>query len=257
MIFNKRLPPFIYWLLFFVLVFLFIYLNSSYNQSYAADDISLLADYEDFIPYKIDPLELVRSLWEDGYKPEKGTNDYQLYERLLELKDMGCKYFSSYSFDNKKEYYMFFTKWTLSPTDSGTVRYAPDVEIPDNQDHYAPCIRFSFDDSTKSYITNLKITNIEFWLLDYRGDVLELQYSDYYVYDMEGNLVYKAYPHWAHGIYFYLVPKSILECINFTDILRFLVLGLGISGGFFLGWIGIRKLIKLIISSIRKGHIKV
>lgn len=256
MIWNKRLPPFIYWLLFFALVLLFIFLNSLYNQSYAADDISLLADYEDFVPYKTDPLELVRSIWEGGYKPENDTDDYKLYERILELKDMNCNYFSSYLSSNKNEYYMFFTKWPLSITDSGIVRYQSDIEIPDNQDHYAPCIRFSFDDSIDSYVTNLKITNVEFWLLDYQGDSLILKYSSYNVYDTNGDLIYKAIPHWAFGIYFWILVEVLLDCISFSAILKFLALGLGVSGCFFIGWIGVRKLIKMVVGAIRKGRLK-
>lgn len=255
MISNRRLPPFIYWFLFFVFVFLFIYLSFSYNECDAAE-IELLADYEDFVDYKTDPLELVRSIWEGGYKPEENTDDYKLYERILELKDMNCIYFSSYLSSNKNEYYMFFTKWPLSITDSGTVRYLPSIEIPDNQDHYAPCIRFSFDNETDSYITNLKITNVEFWLLDYQGDSLELQYSSYNVYDFNGDLVYKAIPHWAFGIYFWILVEVLLDCISFSAILKFLALGLSVSGVFFLGWAIVVKLIKMVVDAIRKGRLK-
>lgn len=45
--------------------------------------------------------------------------------------------------------------------------------------------------------------------------------------------------------------------ISMADIIAFLALGIGVAGVFFLGWMGVRKLTKMIQTAAKSGKIKV
>lgn len=61
----------------------------------------------------------------------------------------------------------------------------------------------------------------------------------------------------AQSIDFSSLTTALGSMVNFADVLSFLALGLGVSGGFFIGWMGVRKLIKMVTGAIKSGKIKV
>lgn len=56
---------------------------------------------------------------------------------------------------------------------------------------------------------------------------------------------------------FSTLTQALGSMVSFADILQFMALGLGVAGTFFLGWMGVRKLVKLVTGAIKSGKIKV
>lgn len=61
----------------------------------------------------------------------------------------------------------------------------------------------------------------------------------------------------AQSIDFSSLVQALSSMVSFADVLSFLALGLGVAGSFFLGWMGVRKLVKLVTGAIKSGKIKV
>lgn len=61
----------------------------------------------------------------------------------------------------------------------------------------------------------------------------------------------------AAAVDFASLITALTGMISMGDIIAFLALGLGGAGVFFLGWMGVRKLVKMITSAAKSGKIKV
>lgn len=55
---------------------------------------------------------------------------------------------------------------------------------------------------------------------------------------------------------FSTLTQALGSMVSFADILSFLALGLGVAGTFFLGWMGVRKLISMVTAAIKNGKVK-
>lgn len=59
----------------------------------------------------------------------------------------------------------------------------------------------------------------------------------------------------AAAVDFSTLITALSSMVSFADILSFLSLGLGVAGTFFLGWMGVRKLVRMITKAIKSGRI--
>lgn len=237
MTYNKRLPPFWFFVLLFASLSFFIYLKFSFFNCYAFS-------FED-------PETLSRAFLEcDEFPSDYVSNDdyLRLYDLFQMAKERGEYHYLVH--DKKSDiYYVFF-----SPTEL----YFGNSRLYDSADSYfCTAITFEKDPETGLFTTSRGVSYVTFWVMEYRNSELEALYSTHDFYDRDNNLIFNSYPHWIRNIHFFPIVEAFLNSISIYSIFSFLSLALGGAGVFFLGWLGIKKLSSIIFNSIRSGKISI